>query len=179
MGDIGKKSILTTVYLTWEFVKQVDVVGGHHHSCPILTDALEQTHDMAGCFHIDIAGWLICYDDTGLVEYGAGYGDMLLLTTGELVGHLVYFVGHVYGLKYMRDALVALLALAPTSGTKHEIKILPDRTVMKQLEILEDDAHLTAESRYILAADMGYNAAKHFCLLGGGVVKLAIHGLKQ
>ena len=64
---------------------------------------------------------------------------------------------------------------------EHKLQVLVDVTVVKQLEVLEYDAHITAQSRNVLALQRCQISIKHF----GGLcivlvdIHLTIKGFKQ
>ena len=113
----------------------------------------EQLEDFVCSFSVQIAGGFIGQDDGGFVEEGAGDGDALLLAAGELVRHLVGFGSHAHGLQYFRYAGVDEGPFLPAGCAQHELQVALHGTVREQLEILEHDAHRTAEEGDIPAPD--------------------------
>ncbi len=70
-------------------------MGDHDDSVALGVDALEFFHDGEGRVGVEIAGRLVGEDDFGVSDDGAGDGDALLLTAGELVGVVIFFFFHV------------------------------------------------------------------------------------
>ncbi len=48
--------------------------------------AEEEVEDFAAGFGVEAAGGFVCEDEIGVVCYGAGDGDALFLSAGELAG---------------------------------------------------------------------------------------------
>ena len=132
------------------FFEYAPVVGDHDDSGPIfLVDAGEKLHNAVGGLIVEIAGWLVSYDNAGFVKEGSCDGDPLLLTSGKLVRHLVGLVDHPHILKDGPDPFVGRVLVLPSGRLQHEIKVLLDRPVHQQLEILEDYANFSSEVRYV------------------------------
>ena len=127
---------------------------GHHHDgrAVLLVDSGQQAQDSVGGLVVKVAGRLVGDDESWPVQQGTGYGDALLLASGELVWHLVRLVLHPDIVKHLDDPLVDLVAVFPSGCLEHELQIALDSPVHQQLEILEHDSDPAAEIRNILVS---------------------------
>ncbi len=57
---------------------------------PLAWSVVEQRHDLDAGLGVEVAGRFVGQDDGGPVDQGAGDGDALALTAGELVGLVVH-----------------------------------------------------------------------------------------
>ena len=53
---------------------------------PLFVEVVEEGHDLVAGFGVEVSGGLVCEDDGGVVDQGAGDGDALALAARELVG---------------------------------------------------------------------------------------------
>ncbi len=138
--DVGRYSLVTQLEYTPSLQRCTnapgilsehwDVTGCHHNSCALLGDVLQQTHDVAGSLRVEISRWLIGDDDFGIVRAGTGDGHTLLLSTGELVRHLVDFLNHAYPVEHLFDTFVSVLLVFPSGSLEHELKVLAHGAVV-------------------------------------------------
>ena len=70
----------------------VGLVGDEHDGVAFGVEVVEEGHDLVAGLGVEVSGGLVGEDDGGLVDQGAGDGDALALTAGELVG-LVHHAG--------------------------------------------------------------------------------------
>ncbi len=70
-------------------------MGDHDDGVAFGVDALELFHDGEGGVGVEIARRFVGEDDFGVGDDGAGDGDALLLTAGELIGVIIFFFFHV------------------------------------------------------------------------------------
>ena len=66
------------------------VVSDHNNSIAGGVDIAELFHNDVGGARVEIAGRLVGEDDFGVGDEGTGDGNTLLLTAGELPGHVVF-----------------------------------------------------------------------------------------
>jgi len=143
-------------------------VVGHHQDggLVVAVDGGEDVHDAVGCIDVEVAGGFVGKDYLGVVEQGSGDGDTLLLASGELVGELVGFAFEGDEAEDFVDATVDSFFVTPVCGAEHEAEVVFDCAFHKELEVLENDAHLAAKVGYlsvgdgqqVVAADLGFLA---------------------
>src|SRR6202035_4754819 len=75
----------------------IGLVGYEDDGIAFFVEAVEEGHDLDAGLGVEVAGGLVGEDDGGVVDQGAGDGDALALTAGELVGLVVHaaFEAHV------------------------------------------------------------------------------------
>ena len=79
---------------------------------PLDVQLLEQVHHRFAVLRVEVAGRLVGEQDRRLAAHGAGDGDALLLTAGELAGQVLGAVRHADALERRGHALLALGAIA-------------------------------------------------------------------
>ena len=134
---------------------------------------------MAGRLKVQIARGLVGNDNLGLIQQRTGYRYVLLLAARQLMGHLVELVEHAHLFQYGLYALSALLAALPAGGLQHKFQIAAHGAVVEQLEVLEDNAHLLAKGRHVLALDVAYVHTQHFGFLRVVMVQLTVDGFQK
>ena len=142
---------------------------------------MQQAHDGACRFGVEVSCRLISNYHLRLIEQRAGNGHTLLLATGEFVWALVFLVKKPHLVKHLVNALVYVFFLLPSCRLEYELEVAVDVAVVEQLEILEDDAHLSSQRRNVLTLYGGEVASEHLCLthLVGIEVQLTVEGLEQ
>lgn len=130
----------------------------------LTTYLVEKCQDEFAILCIEITCRLVGKDDFRVVQDGTGNTDTLLFATGKLVDELVLLVGKLHHLEHFDDSLLAFGFLLPACRAEYEVEITMHSTVSKQLEVLEDDAHLLPEGRLMLCLEASHVEAKHFCL---------------
>ena len=66
---------------------------------PLGVELVEERHDLVAGLGVEVAGGFVGEDDGGLVDEGAGDGDALTLTAGELVGLVHHAAAEADGLE--------------------------------------------------------------------------------
>ena len=67
-------------------------MGNHDNSVALGVDAFKFLHDDMRRVGVEIASRLVGENNFGFRDDGAGDCGALLLTAGELIGHIVFFV---------------------------------------------------------------------------------------
>ena len=113
-------------------------------------DVLQQGQDGLGGHGVEGAGGLVAEQHLGVAGEGAGDGDALLLTAGELRGVVVGLVGQSDDLEQLLHALVGLCAghAGQLEGVAH---IAGDGLLHQQIELLKDHGDLLAQLAQLLA----------------------------
>src|SRR6185369_12166573 len=68
----------------------VGLVGYDDDGVALGLELVEEGHDFDAGFGVEVASGLVGQDDAGAVDEGAGDGDALALSAGELVGLVVH-----------------------------------------------------------------------------------------
>ena len=92
------------------------VVGDHHDGLTKLVDGVAHELEHLGARpRVEVAGGLVGEDDRGVGDQGAGDGDALLLTSGELAGAVADPVTRTFRARYSLDAPESALALGQSA----------------------------------------------------------------
>ena len=102
---------------------------------------------------VEVARRFVCYDDCRVVEKRSCYGDALLLSSRELVRHLMCLAFHSHCLEDVGDASGHFIFRFPSCGPEYEEEIFFHGAVHQKLEILKDHSHLSSQIRYVLVPD--------------------------
>jgi len=124
------------------------IVGNHADGCALTVQVGQQAHDGLAVLTVQVSGWLVGEQDGRGSGEGAGNGDALLLTAGELGGIVAHAMGHVDALKRVLDTVLALACRHAGAIGQRQLDVLVDGEVADQVEALEDEADL-------LVADAG------------------------
>jgi hypothetical protein len=131
------------------------VVCDHADGGAGLVDVLEQFHDGVAILRVEVAGGLIGQKNHRIANQGAGHGNTLLLTTGELGRIVLGTMSHL-------DALEGTLHLFLTLGGGHaaisegEFDVLVDGEIADEVEGLEDEADFAiADARAVGELEAG------------------------
>ena len=95
------------------------------------------------------------------------------------MGHAVSLAGHVYLCQYLIYAFVNIVFLLPARRFQHKLEVLPHRAVGQQLEVLEDDAHLSAQCRHMLPLQREQVVVEDLSLISFVNIQLLIDGFQQ
>jgi hypothetical protein len=146
-GLVGKDLAVADVDYAVGILGDVGLVGDEDDGVAGGVEGVKEGHDLDAGLGVEIAGGLVGEDDGGRVDQGAGDGNALALTTGELVGLVVHArleadVGE--------RLLGALDALGRRSAVVDEgqLDVVEGCGAGQQVEGLEDEANL-------LVADAG------------------------
>ena len=151
----------------------------HDHCRPRFCDTAQQGDNLAGGLDVEVTRRLIGNNHFRIVQYAAGNGYTLLFTTRQFVGETVGTVQHIYILQYVVDAFVNLRLVLPSCSFQHETQVLANRAVCQQLEVLEDDTHLSAQGGNVLTLHLGQFVIQHDGLFGLVNIQLKIERLQQ
>jgi hypothetical protein len=64
-------------------------VGDHHDGRALIVEFMQDVDDFNAGLRVQVASGFIGQDERWTIDQGTGYGDALLLPTGELVGVMV------------------------------------------------------------------------------------------
>ena len=120
-------------------------MSGHNNSGTRLRNLTQQLQDICCCLWVQITRRLISNNHLGLVQDGTSNGYALLLTTRQFVWETVGIVLHLHIFQNVLDAFLYLILLLPSCSFQNELQVSTNGTVAQQLEVLEDNAHLSAQ----------------------------------
>ena len=84
-------------------------VGYHDHRDALLAiEPANDFHDLMGGARIEVAGRLVGKQYSGMVDERPGQRDALLLSPGELIGHVARAVSQADARKHVAPAIVPL-----------------------------------------------------------------------
>src|SRR6185295_1046057 len=101
----------------------------------------QEIHHGFAASRVEVSGRLVREQDERLAGDGAGDGDALLLTAGQLAGEVLGAVRHADPLQRRFDALLALRRLH-AAIRERQLDVLEYRQVANQVEALEDESDL-------------------------------------
>jgi len=109
------------------------------------TDLVEETYNLLAGLGVEITCGLVGKDEARIVEQGTGNDDALLLTTGERIRHARLASCHIDEVEYPGATTATVVGMLTTGGTEHEVEVGLDAAIGEELEILKDDANLSAK----------------------------------
>ena len=112
-----------------------------HDGVAVLVQALEEAHDFVAGGGVEGAGGLVGQQDRRVVHEGAGDGDALALTAGELVRLVVHAALEIDLLHGELGHLEALVG-GNAGVDQRQLDIVQRRGAGQQVERLEDEADL-------------------------------------
>ena len=139
-----KLASLAFEYAAGELFNPLQVVRNHKYCGSALANLVQDLHDLASGLGVQVSGGLIGQYQFGVVKQGAGYTDTLLLSARQIVRHLVTLGVHPYKSQDQENLLVNELLVLPSCRFEYKTQIIKNVAVCKQLEILENYAHLAA-----------------------------------
>ena len=116
------------------------LVGDDHHRDVEVLQGLDDLQDFAGELRVEGAGRLIEEKNLRVQRQGAGDGDALLLSAGELVRIVLLLIGESHLLEELTADLLCLctgLLLHVDDRVCHILQHIP---VRKEVKLLEDEA---------------------------------------
>src|SRR5215472_8738247 len=113
-------------------------------------DAREERHDLARGLGIEISGRLVAQEDERIVDERSRDRRALLLAAGQFVREHLALVRDADEVEHARHA-TQHVARARARHLERVRDVLPDRLLMEQTEVLEDDADFAAEHRDLSA----------------------------
>src|SRR5919197_3996166 len=117
------------------------IVRNHTDGGATAVQLAEQLHHGLAVRRVEVSRWLVGERDEGIASDGAGNGDALLLTAGELGRVVLHPVAHADALERILDALLPLTRRHPTVR-QGQLDVLVDREVADEVKGLEDEADL-------------------------------------
>ena len=89
-----------------KLLEQIHIVARDQYGHADFVEAAENVHDFQGKVRVQVAGWLICQQQTRLMDDRAGHGCPLLLPTRNLVGVVPHVFGDAQKVHNLFDALL-------------------------------------------------------------------------
>ena len=86
---------------------------------------------------------------------------------------LEFLVFHTHSSQHIVYTVVNFLLVLPSGRMEYKLQILVDVTVVKQLEVLKYNAHITTQSRNVLTLQRCQVSTEHIGSLG--IVLVDIH----
>ncbi len=121
--------------------REARVVRDHDDGGAGAVERVEQLHHGVAVLGIEVTRGLVGEEDGRGAGEGAGDGDALLLTAGELGGQVLGAVAHADLLEGLGHALLALAGGHAAVG-EGQLDVLIDREVADEVEGLENEADL-------------------------------------
>ena len=135
-----------------ELVDQAQIVAGDQHGDADLIEIDENLHDLTRQHRVEVAGRLIGEQQHGFVYHGAGDADALLLATGKGNRHRFLLVQQAH-LVQRRARSFGDFLRSVTLNLQGQGDVFENRSVEKQLVVLENDADIAAQVRNALTRD--------------------------
>ena len=125
----------------------VRLVGDEDDGVALGVEIVEESHDLFAGFGVEVSGGLVGKNDGGVIDEGAGDGDALALSAGELVWLVHHAGAEVDGFK---DRLGACGAFGCGGAIvdERQLDVVKGGGAGEEVEGLEDEA-------YLLVADTG------------------------
>ena len=117
------------------------IVRDHADRRAAAVQLAKQLHHRFAVRRIEVTRRLVGEEDERIAGDGAGDGDALLLTAGELRRIVLHAVAHAHALERIGDALLAL-GRRHAAVRERQLDVLVDREIADQVERLEDEADL-------------------------------------
>ena len=156
--------------------RNVGFVRHHDDGAALAVQAVEDLDDLLARLGIQVSGRLVGQDDFRIVDQGAGNGDPLLLTAGELKGPVVEAIGQAD----IGGDLNAAVAVRCVDGriaaavVQRDFDILQHRVLGDQVVRLENETdHLVAGLRQVIVGHRGDIAAAQDVIAVGRPVERA------
>ena len=145
-------------------------VGDHDDGGALIVQLAQEVHYLAAVLRIKVSRRLVGEDDFRTGDDGAGNGDTLLLTAGELAGEMLGAMADIHAAHGFLDALAALGAGHPHIK-QWQFDVLFDTEVVNQVKRLEDETdEAFAQSVALRLAEVAHVlSAEQILSVGGGV----------
>ena len=134
------------------------VVGRDDDGRAGAVDPVEQLHDPDRGDRVEVSARLVGQQQRRMVDEGAGHGDALLLTAGELVGVAVELGREADQAQRLRH-LLADFGAAGADHLQGVSDVVVDGAIGQELEVLEDGADVAAQLRDLLLRQLADVAA--------------------
>ena len=119
---------------------KIHLVGDDYHSDVFGCQVLDDLQDLAGELGVKGRGWLIEEQDVGVHAQGSGNGNSLLLSAGELVGVIVFFVGQAHFFQKLSCLGVDFFFVSFLDFNGGVNNIFDDGKMGEKIEVLEYQA---------------------------------------
>ena len=131
------------------------VVSDHADGGAVAVQVAQQLHDRFAVFGVQVSGGLVSHQDERIADQGAGHGDTLLLTAGELRGIVAEAMSHADALERVLHFLLALAGASAAIGER-QLDVFVDGEIADQVEGLKDEANLAiANARAFADGELG------------------------
>ena len=124
----------------------------HDRDAERFIEVLEKVQDRLRCLRVERGGRLVAQKHLWVVGKGAGDGDALLLSAGELAGVGVRLVADADEFQERCDLLLDIL-LAQAAALERVGDVSGHRARRHQVEVLEDHADLLARRAQVLGRE--------------------------
>lgn len=137
-------------------------MSDHDDGLALSVELCEEIHDLASRDGVEIPGWFIRENDFRIIEEGAGDGDALLLSSGELAGHTRELVGESESVHERRRSCESFGGIGSRIDSR-ECDVFEGIEAREEIELLEDEPDfaiadigeclIVAEIRYIVSLE--------------------------
>src|SRR5262245_12190361 len=121
--------------------RHVWLVGDDDDGDAVTVQVLEQGHDLHAGPRVESASGLVGQDEYGLIDEGAGDGDALLLTAGELSGVMMLAIRQPDRRQLCLGALPSIARCRP-GVEERQLDVLERGRPGQEIERLKDEADL-------------------------------------
>ena len=128
----------------FELIDDVFVMAGKDNGGAEFINADQQFDDLVAVKVVEVAGRLVGDDHGRVVDHGAGDGDALFFSAGELVRKVVRLSRKPDHVEHLRNEFF-YFRLRSAADLKRERDILISGLAREQFKILEHDAYLPAQ----------------------------------
>jgi hypothetical protein len=176
--DIERFAVVEDDDASRAYFEECAVVGSEEDCGAGFVNLLEEAEDIEGELWVEVTGGLVGEDKGGLTDDGAGDGDTLLLTAGEDPRGVIATSCEPDAFEGFADA-GSNEALRKSKDLEGDGDVFRDRPGVDELEVLEDDAKISAKERDGLGGETGDVATeeKDTAVVNGiGSVEEAEHG---
>ena len=150
----------------------------HNHRSAGFLNGAQELHNLITRLMVEVSGRFVSKDNLGRVKERTRNHDTLLLTSGELMRHLIGFISHSHLLQHLMDMFNHHVLIFPSGSLQYKEQVILNRAVSKQLKILKNDTNLTPQIGQLLALEMGKVIFEETRFAGSNR-QFAIEGLHQ
>jgi len=108
---------------------------------PRVVESLEELHNFIPLSGVKIARRLISKNELGILDYGAGHTDQLLLSSGQLIGKKILFADNAEAVQRVTNQAGALLVWNIPIGQRN-LQVFVYREVIDQVVALKYEADI-------------------------------------
>lgn len=141
----GKGAVGAVQYAAGKIFDDIGVVGRDDNCGAATVDFAETIHYVPSVLGVDVTGRFIGEYQFRTVEKSAGNNHALLFASRQCMRELVAFIKHSHELERLFNALLDICFVFPACSFQHEAEIVVDAAVVKQAEVLKNDAYVAAQ----------------------------------